>query len=151
MEMFALEHLKNPHWSRRNKLIAEELLEPNKTVLDLACGAKDLLKYYTPRDYLGVDIVETADLIIDLDKDFQLPSGWDYVVNSGILEYVDDVDCYLKKIQDLGNEYVFSWWQGVGYGRMSDQRLKEEFIEKYYTINYETRWGPQMLLKCTKK
>jgi SAM-dependent methyltransferase len=151
MEMFAVQHLKSPHWTRRNKLIGEQLLSPDRSVLDLGCGAKDLLKYYKPSKYLGVDIAETADLIVNFDQDFELPAGWDYVVNSGILEYVDDLDTYLKKISNLGNEYIFSWWQGIGYGRMSIDRVKKEFIEKYYRIEYETRWGPQMVVRCVNR
>jgi cyclopropane fatty-acyl-phospholipid synthase-like methyltransferase len=151
MEMFAIQHLKNPHWTRRNKLIGETMMDPGKSVLDLGCGAKDLLKYYKPSDYLGVDIAETADLIVDFDKEFELPAGWDYVVNSGILEYVDDPDRYLKKISTLGKEYIFSWWQGIGHGRMSKERIKEEFIQKYYDITFETAWGPQLVVKCVKK
>lgn len=151
MEMFAMSHLQNPHWTRRNKLIGESILSPNKTVLDLGCGAKDLLKYYTPSQYLGVDIVESADVTVDLSGEFELPSGWDYVVNSGILEYVNDLDKYLKQISTLGNEYIFSWWQGVGHGRMSIDRVKTEFIQKYYNIEYETYWGPQLVVRCTPK
>ena len=147
--MFAIQHLKAPHWTRRNKLIGEEILLPNKSVLDLGCGAKDLLKYYHPSTYLGVDIAETADLIVNFDEEFELPGGWDYIVNSGILEYVDNLDRYLEKISKLGNEYIFTWWQGIGYGRMSIDRVKEEFIKKYYKIEYETRWGPQMVVRCT--
>jgi cyclopropane fatty-acyl-phospholipid synthase-like methyltransferase len=149
MEMFAIQHLKVPHWTRRNKLIGEEILLPNKSVLDLGCGAKDLLKYYNPSKYLGVDIAETSDLIVNFDEEFELPGGWDYIVNSGILEYVDNLDRYLEKISKLGNEYVFTWWQGIGHGRMSIDRVKEEFIKKYYKIEYETRWGPQMVVRCT--
>ena len=147
--MFAIQHLKAPHWTRRNKLIGEEILLPNKSVLDLGCGAKDLLKYYNPSTYLGVDIAETADLIVNFDEEFELPGGWDYIVNSGILEYVDNLDRYLEKISKLGNEYIFTWWQGIGYGRMSIDRVKEEFIKKYYKIEYETRGGPQMVVRCT--
>lgn len=151
MEMFALHHLMKPHWTRRNQLIGETLLDPNKTVLDLGCGAKDLLKYYTPTEYLGVDIVEVADLVVDLESDFVVPGNWDYVVNSGILEYLDNPDKYLQKISVFGNEYIFTWWQGVGHGRMSIDRVKEELIQKYYDITFETRWGPQMVVKCVPR
>ena len=40
--------------SPSNKVIAENLL-PNKSVLDLGGGAANLLKYYSPTDYMCVD------------------------------------------------------------------------------------------------
>ena len=151
IEMFSIKNLRNPHWTNRNKLIGETMMDPNKTVLDLGCGAKDLLRYYTPTRYLGVDIAVTADIQINFDNDFELPAGWDYVVNSGILEYIDDPAKYLKRISTLGNEYIFTWWPGIGQGRMTNERMKEEFIQQYYDIVYETYWGPQLVVKCTPK
>jgi hypothetical protein len=152
MEYFSDYILNNPYWRKRNEKIANELMVPNKSVLDLGCGAKNLLNYYTPSTYLGVDGgAKEADIIIDLDTDFNLPGEWDYVVNSGILEYLFDVDVYLKKIKHLGNEYIFTWWQGQGFGRMSAETFKNNFLLKYYTIDVELDWGKQKIYKCKIK
>jgi hypothetical protein len=132
MELYGIEHLSNPHWQYRNKMIAE-MMRPNSTVLDLGCGAKNLLKFYKPSKYLGVDGVATADLVLDLNTDFQLPSGWDYAVNSGILEFVVRPDLYLEKIKGLSNEYFFSWWRGAGWGRLPFDDI-EQLISKNYII-----------------
>lgn len=132
MELYGIEHLSNPHWQYRNKMIAE-MMRPNSTVLDLGCGAKNLLKFYKPSKYLGVDGVATADLVLDLNTDFQLPSGWDYAVNSGILEFVVRPDLYLEKIKGISNEYFFSWWRGSGWGRLQFDDI-EQLISKNYTI-----------------
>ena len=132
MELYPLPYLKNPHWSDRNKIIAS-MMEPNKSVIDLGCGAKILLNYYNPSKYLGVDGISSADLVVDLDSDFILPKGWDYVVNSGILEFVIRPDLYLEKIKTIGREYIFSWWRGEGWGRMSFRDM-EELISKNYRI-----------------
>ncbi len=110
-----------------------EMMRPNSTVLDLGCGAKNLLKFYKPSKYLGVDGVATADLVLDLNTDFQLPSGWDYAVNSGILEFVVRPDLYLEKIKGLSNEYFFSWWRGAGWGRLPFDDI-EQLISKNYII-----------------
>ena len=130
MELYHLDILKNPPWEHRNRLISKMML-PNKTVVDLGCGSKNLLKFYTPTKYLGVDGIPSADLIMDLNTNFTLPTGWDYAVNSGILEFVIRPDLYLEKIKNISNEYFFSWWRGAGWGRMSFSE-----IEKLISINY---------------
>lgn len=147
MELFNLKLLSAPTWTGRNKLIAEELLMPNKTLLDLGCGGKDILKYYTPTKYLGVDGVHTADIVLNLEEHFDLPRGWDYVLNSGILEYLDDLDCYFNKIKPLGSIFIFTWWQGEGWGRMSPEKIKSK-IEQNYKINKQLSWGRQKIFYC---
>ena len=132
MELYHLDILKNPPWEYRNRIISEMML-PNKTVIDLGCGGKNLLKFYTPTNYLGVDGIPSADLTIDLNTNFTLPNGWDYAVNSGILEFVIRPDLYLEKIKNISNEYFFSWWRGDGWGRMSFNEI-EKLISKNYQI-----------------
>jgi hypothetical protein len=150
MELYSIKNLTKPHWSGRNKLIAEQFLELNKSVLDIGCGAKDLLRYYTPSDYLGVDGIPEADLVIDLNSNFVIPSGWDYVVCSGIFEHVDRADLLLKKLLNLGNEYIFTWWSSPGHGRLPHSRM-EELIREHYSIISEQNWGPvQKVYKCVQ-
>lgn len=132
MELYSLIQTTNPHWEDRNKIIAN-MMEPNKKVIDLGCGAKNLLKFYKPSEYLGVDGIPSADLSMDLDSNFILPVGWDYAVNSGILEFVIRPDLYLEKIKTISREYFFSWWRGPGWGRMSFDAL-ETLISKNYEI-----------------
>jgi hypothetical protein len=132
MELYSYDYLTNPHWEYRNKIIAE-MMTTNKRVLDLGCGAKNLLKFYTPSVYLGVDGIPSADLVVDLNSDFTIPGNWDYAVNSGILEFVVRPDLYLEKIKNLSSEYIFSWWRGTGWGRMSFEDI-EDLISKNYKI-----------------
>lgn len=145
-------HLKRPPWRLRNKTIAERFLEPNKSVLDLGCGAKNLLQYYKPSKYLGVDGMPTGDLELDLDSDFHLhlESGWDYCVNSGIIEYVYFPEKYLLKQKGLAKEYIFTWWQGRHYGRMNNDSM-QKLIEENYEVIYKEPWGAQMIFKCVPK
>lgn len=132
MELYSLVQTTNPHWEDRNRIISE-MMEPNKTVIDLGCGAKNLLKFYTPSRYLGVDGLPSADLVVDLDSNFELPGHWDYAVNSGILEFVIRPDLYLEKIKTISQDYFFSWWRGPGWGRMPFDAL-ETLISKNYKI-----------------
>lgn len=134
MHQFNNEKYKNPGqgWDKRNQRIGN-LLEDNKTVLDLGCGYKNLLKHYTPSKYLGVDWFDYADIKLDLNQDFdsQIPKGWDYVVSSGVMEYLDSIDDYLKKVNGLGETYIFTWW--TKSNRYSYDEVKD-YIKKYYKI-----------------
>jgi SAM-dependent methyltransferase len=146
MEPFNQELLKNPHWTLRNKKIAENL-EPNKTILDLGCGAKDLLKYYQSTKYLGVDIIPGSDLCIDLNNDFHIEGEWNYVISSGILEYLDNPEKFIKKIKFLGNKFIFTWYQGEGFGRPSNEIIRN-IIKEDYIIQKEINWGSQKIFIC---
>jgi hypothetical protein len=115
-------------------------MEPNKSVIDMGCGAKNILKFYKPSQYLGVDGIKQADLVLDLNSDFQIEGQFDYVVNSGILEFVQRPDLYLEKIKGLGKVYFISWWKGYGWGRMHFNEV-EKMISKNYSITEEIKFG----------
>jgi hypothetical protein len=149
MELFNPRHLIFPHWNGRNQLIVTEFLEKDKSILDIGCGAKPILKLYNPSNYLGVDGLHIADTVVDLNQDFVLPGGWDYVLCSGIFEHVDFPDQLLKKVKGLGSKYIFTWWTGIGYGRMSHDSM-ENLINRDYAIVKELPWGPvQKIYLCT--
>ena len=150
MELYSIDYMKSPHWEYRNKMISD-MMEPNKTVIDLGCGAKNLLKFYTPAAYLGVDGVPSADLVVDLNSDFKLPDGWDYAVNSGILEFVNRPDLYLDKIKTISKEYFFSWWKGVGWGRMPFDEIEQLISENYTIIEIKKMGLVNRLYKCQSK
>ena len=134
MHQFNNEKYKTPGkaWSNRNREIVS-LLKDNKTILDLGCGYKNLLDHYTPSKYLGVDWFDYADIMLNLNDDFQLqiPNGWDYVISSGVMEYLDSVDDYLKKVKGLGDTYIFTWWEKPD--RHSYHEVKS-YIKQYYKI-----------------
>lgn len=148
--------LRRPHWRGRNKLIAEELLEPNKSVIDIGCGAKNLLWYYkTASDYLGIDgiDIEEVNIVLDLNSaDWvdNVPGGWDYAVNSGILEYVSSPEKLIKQQKSLAKQHIFTWWQGTGHGRMSPDKI-QEIIEDSYMLLDKRPWGSQVVFKCEPK
>ena len=132
MHHFNNEKYKTPNngWSKRNSRIAS-LLEDNKTVLDLGCGYKNLLDHYTPYNYLGVDWFDYADIVLNLYEDFhlQIPNGWDYVISSGVMEYLDNIEDYLKKVNGLGKTYIFTWWA-------KPDRYTHDEVKNYIKKNY---------------
>ena len=151
---FELPRLTNPSWTVRNQLIAA-MIQPNQSVLDMGCGAKDLLNYYTPTRYLGVDGVATADVVMDLDGELALPAGWDYVINSGILEYLSDMPAYIEKVAALGRTFIFTWHPTKAKWSPDKMVLShEEFkqlLSKTYTIQQEQIWTKQIIIKCCAK
>ncbi len=148
MELYSLQQTTNPHWEDRNKIIAG-MMHPGRSVMDMGCGARNLLKFYTPGEYLGVDGHPSADLVVDLDSDFVLPGQWDYVVNSGILEFVLRPDLYLGKIKSVGTEYIFSWWRGPGWGRMSFASLETLISSNYCIIETKDMGLVNRIYRCT--
>ena len=146
-------HLRKPPWRERNRLIAKQL-EKNKSVIDIGGGGANLLKYYTPSKYLCLDgmSMPEVDLTIDLNTDYQnqVSADWDYAVNSGILEYVLNVEDFLYKQKELATEYIFTWFPDKVLGKLGHEWI-QPIIEKNYIINETIPWGPQNIYKCLPK
>jgi len=143
--------LRRPHWRGRNKLIAG-LMEPNKSVIDLGCGAKNLLWYYrNPLRYLGLDgmPIEEVDMVVDLDSDWRdtVEHNWDYSVNSGILEWCNGRRL-LKHQKGIAKEYIFTWWPASRPPVRASFDAFESWVEEDYIINEVHDWGPQKVYKC---
>lgn len=112
----------NPKWTRRNRFIATMIPE-QMSILDLGCGSKDLLRYIkSPKKYLGVDYNQPlADLSINFNNKFSLPTdSWDYIICSGLLEYLLDVDNFFKQITHNSQSYIFTFYKPYS----NRQRLK---------------------------
>lgn len=101
-----------PEWSGRNKKLST-FIEDNTSVLDLGCGSKNLLNYINPKTYVGVDYNQPAcDIEINFNLDFDLPKGnWNYIVSSGLLEYLFDLDYFFCKIKNNADYYIFTFWK----------------------------------------
>lgn len=105
----------NPRWSGRNKKVST-FIEDNSSVLDLGCGAKDLLKYIKPIKYIGIDYYtnDYADIKLDFNDNFNLPGGpWDYIVCSGLLEYLKDADNFLNNIKNKSKTVIITYWHNA--------------------------------------
>lgn len=108
----------NPRWSGRNQHIST-FIPPQSSVLDLGCGAKDLLKYITPTKYAGVDYYTNtyADYTVDFNGEFEIPKfEWDYIVCSGLLEYLVNVDAFFNKIKNESKFIIVTYWANAKAG-----------------------------------
>lgn len=140
--------LKNKDWTLRTKIVSS-MLDSNKTVLDLGCGDKEILKYYTPSAYCGIDIRDDADLKIDLSTDFVLESKWDYILCCGIIEYLPDPKKFLSKIHSFGDYFIISWLEWNIWNPIELPEF-EKILEEYFIIE-EKNFEYQVIYKCRKK
>jgi hypothetical protein len=102
-----------PSWDERNVVIAE-MIPPGSSVLDVGCGAQTLRQHlradctYQPSDI----IKSTPDVIVcDLNAGIypRTKELFDYVVCSGVLEYVRKPKEFLHKIPRLGRTVILSY------------------------------------------
>lgn len=102
-----------PPWDERNKLIGK-LVPPNSSVVDLGCGAMTLKGWLSPGCvYQPCDVVQSAPevLLCDFNEGLYpaLTRKYDYVVCSGVLEYMRAPLDFLKRISQYGSKVILSY------------------------------------------
>lgn len=102
-----------PSWDERNDLIAK-MIPPGSAVVDLGCGAMTLKKKLPPDCiYQPCDVVQSAPevLICDFNADLYpaLTRMYDYVICSGVLEYMRDPGAFLSRISQYGTTIILSY------------------------------------------
>ena len=84
--MYELKH----RWNQRTQTVAD-LIEPNKSIIDIGCADKDFLNFYKTTDYIGIDKTDKADIQIDLNIELYTPNKkYDYCLFLGVLEYLEN-------------------------------------------------------------
>lgn len=132
----------NPGWTGRNKKIAGFIKE-HSNVLDLGCGSKDLLQYINaPKKYTGIDYNNpVADLSINFNESFTIPKfNWTYIVCSGLIEYLYDIDKFFKTIQNNSEVYIITLWKKFNASWSIDNPYTKELsvldVENKITNNF---------------
>jgi len=102
-----------PHWDERNQYIAS-LIPAGSSVIDLGCGPQTLRRHLAPGcTYQPCDVVKsTPDVIYCNFNDGVYPSvsmSYDYVVCSGVIEYVLDPLEFVRKNTRLGRQTILSY------------------------------------------
>jgi hypothetical protein len=103
----------HPHWDGRNEIIAK-LIPPESSVLDLGCGPQTLRRHlHTSCKYQPCDVIQsTPDVILcDFNAGIypQVNERYDYVICSGVFEYIRNPAEFLKKNSRLGNVTILSY------------------------------------------
>jgi hypothetical protein len=102
-----------PPWDQRNKLIGA-LIPAGSSVLDLGCGAMTLKGWLPPGCvYQPCDVVQSAPEVIlcDFNEGLYpaLDRQFDYVVCSGVLEYMRAPLEFLQRISGYGSKVILSY------------------------------------------
>ena len=99
-------------WEERNAIIASHISK-GASVIDLGCGKMTLRKFLAPEcTYQPVDIVKRSpDCIVCNFNKKQLPqrAKYDYVVCSGLLEYIHDLPSFISGIQSYANTFIITY------------------------------------------
>lgn len=102
-----------PPWDERNRLIASFIPE-NSAVIDLGCGARTLQRYLKPGcSYQPCDLIQSAPEVLLCDFNAGLYPAvtrkYDYVICSGVLEYIRNPVEFLSRISALGKVVILSY------------------------------------------
>jgi hypothetical protein len=96
--------MKNP-WSGRWSFVKDYI--PNGvSIIDFGCGNKEVLDHTVPSNYLGVDLLPTADLVADLNYPLEISGQFDIALLLGVLEYVTNPDLTLSYISHYADKFV---------------------------------------------
>jgi hypothetical protein len=124
----------NPHWDWRNEIIAERVPD-GSSVLDLGCGPQTLRRHLKKGcKYQPCDIIKsTPDVIFcDFNNGVYPEPGemYDYVISSGVFEYIRQPREFLKRIMALGREIILSYSPLVP-GQSKLHRLSVNWINHF--------------------
>ena len=87
--------------------IISQFLKKNQRILHLGCGQKLLKDLAEAHAYTGVDNTESADLQLDILKEYTaLPSGFDYVIIGEVLEFADNPIDIIEHVRLLAKSTI---------------------------------------------
>ena len=141
-----------PPWDHRNQIIAR-LIPPNSSVLDLGAGAQTLRKHLDPRcQYQPCDIIPSTPDVITCDFNAgrypRLTRQYDFVVCSGILEYMRDPAAFIRAIGDYGTTILLSYHpRSAEIGRL--RRLGNGWVNHLRLPELETLFSDNGLVART--
>ena len=113
-----------PKWENRAKIIAH-FIRPNDIVLDLGAGDRKLSKYlHKTCVYIPVDCTDKlpGTFVVDYNVDFRLPTqNFTVIVSAGFMEYLVDLDGFLKRLSSErdGTYFIFT----ISYGKGKSDKL----------------------------
>jgi hypothetical protein len=122
---------KEPLWDERNRIIATFIPEAS-SVVDLGAGARTLKRYLKSGcEYQPCDIVKSSpDMIVcDFNSGIypSLSRRYDYVVCSGVFEYIRRPSEFLSSIRQYGKRIILSY-NPAGQGVATFERLANGWV-----------------------
>jgi hypothetical protein len=126
-------------WDERTQLLANKI-KPNKTVFEFG-AARLVLKEMLPDGsiYLHSDLVRRAEdtLVVDLNKELPILPQVDYIVFSGVLEYLFDIEKVLLHLNPKTSCFLFSYATVDNFSNISERR-EHGWVSDLSVCNLET-------------
>ena len=102
-----------PPWDERNKTIVE-FIPAGSSVLDIGCGAQTLRQHLKPGcRYQPCDVVKSSPDVILCDfnagKFPDIKQSFDYVVCSGVFEYIRRPEEFLEQVSGYGRAVILTY------------------------------------------
>jgi hypothetical protein len=142
-----------PSWDDRNAIIAG-FIPAGSSVLDVGCGAQTLKQHLSPGcKYQPADIIKSTPDVIFCDMNAgiypQTDKMFDFVVCSGLFEYMRKPEEFLARIPRMGRTVIMSYCPlfeggsklerlGNGYGWVN--HYKKDELEALFTA-MELQWS----------
>ena len=118
--MYELKH----RWNHRTAKVVE-IIQPQKTIIDIGCADKDFLNFYNAVDYIGLDKTDKADIQIDLDVDSYTPTKkYDYCLFLGVLEYLENPNKIINFYKQYADTSIILF---------SNKKTKKKFWKNFFT------------------
>lgn len=151
-------------WNERTQLLANQII-PDSKVFEFG-AARMALKTMLPSGciYLHSDIVKRNKntLVIDLNAELPNISKVDYIVFSGVLEYIFDVKRLLLHLAQFSEHFIFSYALTDAFPEISNRRYNgwvsdlntSHFLEIANELGWNYKiigtWKKQTLFKFSK-
>jgi hypothetical protein len=149
-------------WDERTALVAM-MIDKNTSVLEFGAG-RERLKDFLPEGcvYQPSDItMRSADTIVcDLNKNFPaLPQTYDYIVLSGVLEYIQNIDTLLQNIRKYCRfavvvyvstdrlECISTRMRQGWVNHLTETQFLQSISKANFTIVEQQRWRNHMIYR----
>jgi len=143
--------MKNP-WSDRWGFV-KTYIPNNVSVVDFGCGNQEVLDYISPSSYVGIDRVDTADIVADLDQPLALDKKFDVALLLGVLEYVQDPEFTLGNIADSADCFVILSLpvkKKPEWTRAFTEQTIDQLLNKFFGSVRHYHHGRYILSVCKK-
>lgn len=104
--------LDSEDWSKERIRVASGWIKAKSKVADLGCGTQVLAKsLHQDCQYTGLDIgnMNSKNVHLDLNKEFDFHEFFDVAVLLGVLEYLEDPISTIKRLKEHCNEVIISY------------------------------------------
>jgi len=98
-------------WDERNRIIASRIPK-SLSVLDVGAGAQTLRNHLLDNRYVACDVIRRPGVLYCDLNDGIFPSTdekFDYVVCSGVIEYLLDPEAVISKLSEYGQNMILSY------------------------------------------